>query len=212
MSKGAEDPTRLALAHAQGALADAARLLKRCPDTDGMVERLRQLGKELGARLDGMPLQSALQLQAGKEAPKRPSWLAAELKWREEEVVRVHLLAFRQWRQRANGVAPKNGHSLPEPVRRLIREALPIYDGNLLSPSQRAEWAKESRVRAAGIGIFYDPWMTGEFPESEGRPAGWSGPYCVEHDRPWRPMRGKPDPIVRFSERYYEAADLAEKP
>ena len=208
--RGTEDPIRLALAHAQGALADAGRLLNRCPDTVGMVATIRQLGKELGARLDGMPLQTALQLQAGKEDPKRPAWQAVELKWRENEVVRVHLVAFRQWRTRANGVAPKNGRDLPEPIRKLIREALPVYDGELLGPDERGRWAKESRVRAAGIGIFYDAWSTGEFPENEGRPQGWAGPY-VEHDRPWRRRAGKSDPILRFAERYFEQVDLAEE-
>jgi hypothetical protein len=54
------DPARLALAHALGDIQDAGRLLKRLPDTAGLVDRLRAIAKEIGARLDGMPLQENL--------------------------------------------------------------------------------------------------------------------------------------------------------
>lgn len=64
------DPARLILAHAQGAVQDAGRLLKRVPDAAGWVEKLRQLDKEIRARLEGMPVQEGLQLQAPPERLK----------------------------------------------------------------------------------------------------------------------------------------------
>lgn len=206
--RGTEDPVRLALAHAQGALADAARLLKRCPDTSAMVATIRQLGKELGARLDGMPLQTPLRLTA---EPSPVSAGRAEFDWRVQEVEKAHMRAYQQFK-RANAGLHLNGHGpLPDAVRRLIRDAIREYDAGLLGPDQREEWTRESRVRAAGIGIFYSPWHTGIFtdlPPGE-KPRDWSGPY-LEHDRPWRRRAGKADPILAFAQKYFEARALAE--
>jgi hypothetical protein len=201
------DPQRLALAHALGSIDDAGRLLKRLPDTGGWVDALRRMHKEIAARLEGMPLQERLELPA-KAAPAWTPERTAELDWRVAEVEKAHLTAFRQFKQRTKGIS-QNGHALPEPVRKLIREALPIYDGELLGPEKREEWRRESRVRAAGIGIYYSPFHTGEFPEGEMRPERWSGPY-LEHDRPWRRRSGHGDPILAFAERYFEARALAE--
>jgi hypothetical protein len=205
--KTAPDPQRLALAHALGSIDDAGRLLKRLPDTGGLVDALRRMHKEIAARLEGMPLQETLALSGETKKPSSETTAArAELDWRVAEVEKAHLTAFRQFKQRTKGIQ-QNGHALPEPVRKLIREALPIYDGELLGPEKREEWRRESRVRAAGIGIFYDPWCTGEF-EGE-KPREWSGPY-LEHDRPWRRRNGKGDPILRFADTYFEARSIAE--
>lgn len=202
------DPARLILAHAQGAVQDAGRLLKRVPDAAGWVETLRQLDKEIRARLEGMPLQPALELQAETPPPSpKARTEKLELDWRVEDVVKVHLLAYRQHKERA-GIRVQNGHSLPDPIRKLIRDALPVYDGDLLRADQREDWRKHSLVRAAGIGIFYDPFMTGDF-EPGCKPLDWHGPY-LDHDRPFRQRAGKRDPIMHFSSLYFEQRDLAE--
>jgi hypothetical protein len=207
------DPCRLALSHAQGAIIDAGRLLKRCPDTAGLVEKLRVIAKEIGAKLEGMPLQNGLDLRAGGPEQAREPWLAAELTWRERECWALYLGCFRKWRERLNGSAPKKEPFFhPVDVQEPMRAALMLYDRALLEPEKREMWKQESRARAAGGGLFLSAWHTGEFPVrvrdgmvigSGEPPENWHGPY-VEPWRPWKKLKGHPDPVQRFSDAYFE--------
>lgn len=202
------DLCRLTLAQARGLLAHAGTLLKRCQDTGQMVEQLRNMVKQVDAKLEGMPLQNVFELA---HEPEPVSAGRAEFEWRVQEVEKAHMRAYRQFKQANAGLRLNGSGPLPDSVRKLIRDALRDYDGHLLKPEQRDEWLRESRVRAAGIGIFYCSWNTGIFPDmpSGEKPHGWSGPY-LEHDRPWRRRQGKTDPVLRFSEAYFEARALAE--
>src|SRR5678815_5593068 len=66
----------------------------------------------------------------------------------------------------------------------------------------RGAWILESETRAAGIGIFYDPWMTGKSKDNDHTNGGRR---YLGHDRPWVPQRGKEDPVSRYAALYFEA-------
>lgn len=203
------DPARHCLSQALGLCQAAHRLLARAPDSSGWVDRLRGLERELVARLDGMPLQPVLELVVNGKA-KRPPWEGEEINWRVVEVWGAHCRADAEFWRRRQGAQRRVAH-LQEPpsgVADDIRKALLAYDKGLLEPAERDRWLRESRVRAAGIGIYYDPWCTGTFPNGE-PPPGWSGPY-LEHDRPWRQRRGSRDPVLAFSELFFRERDLRE--
>lgn len=202
------DPCRLALAQARGLLGEAGRLLKKCQDTSGMVDQLRNMVKQVDAKLEGMPLQAVFEL-APDPGPPSPS--RAEFDWRVQEVEKAHMRAYRQFKREHAGLRLNGSGPLPDAVRKLIREALREYDKHLLGQDQREEWLRESRVRAAGIGIFFSPWHTGIFPDLPAgeKPSGWAGPY-LEHDRPWRRRAGHNDPILHFAEKFFEARALQE--
>lgn len=207
VNRPALDPTRAALGQALGLSIAARRLLTKVSDCGGLVERLKGLEKELAARLDNLPLQSGLEL--GAEPADDLGWQRSEMAWRVDQAWKAHINAWRAWKERTSGIKPANGLQLPEPLAKLIREAIRTYDKDLLQPFQRELWKRESRARAAGIGIFLDPWMTGEGLTDEQK-MKWSGPY-LEHDRPWKRRQGGLEPVPRFAERYFEHRQLAEE-
>src|SRR6185295_19673123 len=124
-----------------------------------------------------------------------------------QEVWQSHLKAWKQFMKKVNGVEPSQGPALhPDDIAKPIREALRVHDGELLRRDARERWRKESRVRAAGIGIFYDDWCTGH---ASGNDATNGGRRYLEHWRPWTRLHGKPDPVIKFADLYFEARDLA---
>lgn len=130
----------------------------------------------------------------------------AELNWRVEQTWLAHLAQWREFFRSVNGAVPSPDPTLTEEIREAIREALLTYDGALLGPDQREEWRRQSKALAAGIGIFLDPWCTGQHKDNE---ATNGGKRYLEHWRPWKRQRGKGDPVDRFSELYFEVQSVA---
>lgn len=133
--------------------------------------------------------------------------LREEIEWRVNVVWEAHLKAWRQFFRDTNGIEPSNPPVLhPTDIAKPIREALRLHDADLLSREARDRWRKESRVRAAGIGIFYDPFCIGKHKDND---ATNGGKRYLEHWRPWKRQNGKADPVTRFADLYFEARDLA---
>ena len=131
-----------------------------------------------------------------------------ELRWRIDVVWRDHLTAWRKFFKRENGVAPSQTPTLhQQDILKPIREGLLTHDNHLLGEHLRDQWCRESKVRAAGIGIFYDPWCTGHHKDND---ASSGGKRYLEHWRPWKRQHGKPDPVPRFAELYFEKRDAIE--
>jgi hypothetical protein len=130
-----------------------------------------------------------------------------EIAWRVEQVWKAHLEAKRRFFREVNGVSSGHVPKLTPKVRAAIAKAILTYDEELLGPDDRERFARESAARAAGIGIFHDPWMTGETPDNDARNGG---KRYLEDERPWVPMRGKTDPVLRFSALYFEQRAVAE--
>jgi hypothetical protein len=133
----------------------------------------------------------------------------AELRWRIEETWSAHVAAWRNFYKTVNGRAPSEpptfttkDHGKP------IREALLEFDRDLLAPEKRDEWKRRSKVRAAGVGIFYDDWCTGADPRAAD--GNGNAKRYLEHWRPWRRQIGKGSPIPRFAELYFEQRDAME--
>ena len=124
-----------------------------------------------------------------------------EISWRIDEVWGAHLRQRKGFFRKATGSEPKDPRLTAE-LRNLIREALHRHDADLLGSDQREQWLAESMVRAAGVGLFLDKFMTGQAPENDMRNGGRR---YLEPERPWKVPRGKPDPVPRFAERYFEA-------
>lgn len=147
-------------------------------------------------------------VETAKEAArkKRDADREAELAWRISEVWEDFLFAREAFFRDVSGVKPG---SVPELrlVRQDIRQALLIHDRDRLAIEDRDRWRRDSPVRAAGIGIFYDPWCAGTSPQNDARNGG---KRYLEPWRPWKPQRGKPDPVTRFSELYFERRDQHE--
>lgn len=203
--RGHHDPARAALCNALGLVEGGRRLLVRLPDCGDIAATLRSIEREIGARLDRLPVQAELDAQE----PKVRGPLAAELDWRVAETERAHLRAYLEFKAEA-GLKLNGSSSFPPDLRKVIRRALHDYDDDLLAFEVRDRWKKESRVRAAGVGIFFDPTYTGDFrSHGQDQPADWRGPY-LEHDRPWRKRAGKRDPILHFSSLYFEQVALRE--
>lgn len=129
-----------------------------------------------------------------------------EVAWRVGRVWESHLTARRKLFLSQNGSAPREPTLVPA-VAELIAKAIEEYDGALLGPEQREAWERESWARAAGIGIFMDPWMVGEDPQNDARDGGKK---FLEPDRPWRKQRDKPDPVLRFGQLYFESRAVKE--
>lgn len=206
MKPPALDPHRAALGQALGHCEAARRLLIRVPDCDGVGGALRGLARELAARLDNLPLQEGLALTAAEDPqPGKSAQARAEIEWRIQDTWRRHMAAYADFKRENSGLKLNGNGPLPDTVKKLIRDALLEYDKELLGPDQRDQWRRESRVRAAGVGIFFSPYHCGVFPDLPAgeKPQGYTGPY-LEHDRPWRRIRGKADPILKFSGLYFE--------
>lgn len=99
--------------------------------------------------------------------------------------------------------AGKNGKVPPAPIlttetSKAIRAALREHDRDLMGDGEegRKRWSRESPVRAAGIGIFLSDWHTGT---ADNAPRAYLEPW-----RPWKPQRGKGDPVPTFAQLYFE--------
>lgn len=137
----------------------------------------------------------------------------AELAWRAEEVWRVHADAWREYRTRRDGYPPggrqeKALESAKRVTLPLILDAIKRHDGALLGAEQRERWGEESVVRAAGIGIFHDPWCTAQ--DARNR-RGEGGTEYLEHWRPWKVQKAKADPVPRFAELYFASLETWER-
>lgn len=132
-----------------------------------------------------------------------------ELNWRLLQCWEVHLEARARFFAGENGYRPGRTPTLTKAIAKTVRTALLEHDAHLLRPDQRLEWVQTSAVRAAGIGLFMDPWCTGK--ANNNRVSIDEGArYFLESDRAWRPQRGKPDPIPRFAELYWSTKDAQE--
>lgn len=132
-----------------------------------------------------------------------------ELNWRLLQCWEVHLEARARFFAGENGYRPGRTPTLTKAIAKTVRTALLEHDAHLLRPDQRLEWVQTSAVRAAGIGLFMDPWCTGK--ANNNRVGVDEGArYFLESDRAWRPQRGKPDPIPRFAELYWSTKDAQE--
>src|SRR4030095_15141873 len=121
-----------------------------------------------------------------------------EIAWRVETVWAAHLKQFRRFHKDLDGAFPGGREpTLTKEIREDIQRALREYDADLLTAETRDQWVAESKARAAGIGMYFDPWFTG-------RDSGSNGRRYLEHWRPWRRQRGKAEPVEHFAELYFQ--------
>lgn len=138
--------------------------------------------------------------------PKKAVEVDEEIVWR-VKAVWESLLAQRAgfFEDVLGAESDPNPPKLDGTITREIAECLKLYDSDLLGHDQRQEWVRRSVTRAAGIGMFLDPWLTGEDP-------GTRGKRFLE---PWRPWRAKKDgerPTQRLADLYFAArAEEGEK-
>ena len=141
-------------------------------------------------------------------SPRKPSAKEVELAWRTQETWAAHADKRRRFFAEVEGTAARPRSSPPPDIAREIRQAILEYDGDLLGPDQREEWRRESWARAAGLGIFLDPWCTAEHPENKmGEPGA---KRYLEPWRPWHVQRGKGSPVSRFADLYFQRRALDE--
>lgn len=131
-----------------------------------------------------------------------------ELRWRIEECWRDHLLCRDGFYREQNGSPPGVHPTLTDEIAKAIRDQLLAHDRDLLAPENRDRWRRESRVRAAGCGIFNDPWCSGRHPQNDALHGG--GTRYLEPWRPWKRLHGKADPVPRFAQLYFEIRDAEE--
>ena len=124
-----------------------------------------------------------------------------ELDWRVDRVWEAHLKAHARFWMHEQGIIPRAAAQPNAETRAGIIRSLRTHDGHLLGPEARGSWVLESETRAAGIGIYYDTWMTGHDPRND---ASGSGRRYLGHDRPWVPQRDKEDPVSRYAALYFE--------
>lgn len=125
----------------------------------------------------------------------------AEIDWRVDQVWRAHLTAWAAFWRSETGLEPRAPSVPNAEVRAAIVVALRGHDGHLLAFEDREQWLLESETRAAGLGIFYDPWMIGHHKDND---INNGGRRYLNHDRPWVRQRGKSDPVARFAALYFE--------
>ena len=128
-----------------------------------------------------------------------------ELRWRTVQTWAAHLAENDAFYLAENGVKPKIAPTLTPDIRKDIRDALKLYDHDLLGDYERPLWLTHSKVRAAGVGIFLDPFLTGNSKDNNVKDGG---KRYLEHWRPWRNQRGKGHPVERFAQLYFEARDV----
>ncbi len=138
-------------------------------------------------------------------AANRPRSLS-EIDWRIEETWAAHLAQWRGHYEDVNGRVPGREPSLTSEIREAIKASLKEYDGHLLTGETRDRWLAESKTRAAGVGIFLDPFLTGQSKDNDLRNGG---KRYLDHWRPWKVQRGKGSPVDRFAELYFEAKSLS---
>lgn len=120
-----------------------------------------------------------------------------ELAWRVEQCFATYQRQYVRFRMAVDGLeveAPRWNEGL----RRWIVEALERHDGDMLGVDDRERWTKESRCRAAAVGIFLDPWFTGKDERANGK-------RYIEAERCWRALQGKVDPVPGFAEACFNA-------
>lgn len=145
---------------------------------------------------------------AAKKRGAPSATLEAEIAWRVSRVWEVHLAAWRNYRQDRTGVRPKRDpQPHPTDILKPIRLALLAHDKHLLGPDDRERWERESAVRAAGVGIFHDPFLTAKTGQND---LSSGGTEYLEHWRPWKPQRGKADPVPRFAEIYFNIREVGD--
>lgn len=187
------------------------RLLTHRADAAGVTahEIARQiLSEALGAASVGLELQEPREAVLFPEIsqPRAAPALESEIAWRIDECVADHLYARDAFYRDATGRAPSIQPDMSS-VREEIRKALLRHDRARLTSDLRRRWRWESPVRASGIGIFYDPWCTGRHPQND---ATNGGRRYLDPSRPWYLPRGKPDPVLRFAQLYFEVRDQHE--
>ena len=129
------------------------------------------------------------------------------MEWRVQQTWEAHLAQWTGFYEYENGKVPPVRPTLTEPIRKAIKDALLAFDGHLLAAADRERWVAESKTRASGVGIYLDPFLTGKAKDNNVRDGGRR---YLNHERPWIPQRGKPHPVERFSELYFEAKSLTE--
>lgn len=139
------------------------------------------------------------------EPARADAALRSEVDWRIDEVWQAHLKQRNGFFLDLNGVKPSSDPTLTAEIREAIRESLRVHDSNMIAADKRDEWAKRSKTRAAGIGLFLDPFMTAQDKDNDRKNGGR---FYLEAWRPWRKQRGKADPVDRFAALYFERKDL----
>jgi hypothetical protein len=119
-----------------------------------------------------------------------------ELTWRIEQCWEHACEARRRFYRSVNGAAGPPPTLTPA-IRDAIAAAIELHDSALLAADQRDAWLAASKPYAAGVGLFLDPWMTGEHKDNDLRNGG---KRYLEPERAWMPQKGKPDPVGRFAE------------
>jgi len=125
----------------------------------------------------------------------------AEIDWRVERTWEAHRTAWDAFWRSETGLPTRAPREPNAEVRAAIVVSLRGHDGHLLAFEDREQWLLESETRAAGIGVFYDPWMTGHHKDNN---VADGGKRYLGHDRPWVHQRNKPDPVSRFAALYFE--------
>lgn len=128
----------------------------------------------------------------------------AEISWRVDRVWSDHVKQWERFMVAETGCKPPVPPTLTDEIRKTIRAALFTYDRPLLAADKREQWTLESKARAAGIGIFLDPFCAGKHKDNDTHNGG---KRYLEHWRPWKPQRGKGDPVDRFAELYHHAKE-----
>lgn len=135
-----------------------------------------------------------------KAAGELPDLSDPETLWRIEEVWRTHLVARAGFYQQATGSRPQDPN-LTDEIRSAIWKAVLGHDSALLGPEDREAFVERSETRAAGVGLFYDPWHTGKAKENDVRA---DGKRYLEPWRAWVQQVGKADPVGRFAQLAFE--------
>lgn len=133
-------------------------------------------------------------------ASGEPGFTLAEIEWRVAETWAAHLEATRRHYRGENGSDPTREPTRTPEIEQAIKRSLRLYDRGLLDADHREQWKRESKTRAAGIGIFLSDWHAGRHPKNDPRNGG--KPY-LEHWRPWKAQKGKGDPVEEFAELYF---------
>lgn len=121
---------------------------------------------------------------------------AGEIQWRVEQTW-AHFQECRKVFFSKLGKATR-ALALDSSTRAAIIRSLHEYDAGLLDPETREDWLEHSITRAAGAGIFLDPWCTATAPQNH---HASGGRRYLDSWRPWRSSdKGKPPRTQEFAE------------
>lgn len=168
------------------------------------AEQYNYFQKASKSVLPATPAPSPFTLEA-ISAVANESAAEQEIRWRTVQTWEAHLAENNAFFQAENGVAPSVQPTMTPDIRKDIRDALKLFDAHLLTPDKREEWKRNSKVRAAGVGIFLDPFCTGTSKDNNVKDGG---KRYLDHWRPWKSQRGKGHPVERFAQLYFEARDV----